>query len=75
MKNYREILTEALNKTKLIKLTDKEKNLTGDISIHKEVYKLDSTQSIYRFDKNIMSPAFTGTEDLSKLKDLIKKVK
>lgn len=64
-----------IRKTEKLPLTDNEKNLIGDIGIYKEVYKLDSTQSNYRFSRTVMSQAFTGTEDLSKLKKLIKKVK
>lgn len=75
MKSFKEFLTKSSFKSKMLELTDNEKNLIGDLKIHKVQYQLDRTQSYYRYDKNTTSIAFTGTENLDALKKLIKLVK
>jgi len=72
---FKNFLNNSITKTKKISLSNKEKSLIGDTGIYKEVYKLDSTQSIYRFDKNNTSMPFKEKEDLNKLKKLIKSIK
>src|SRR6056297_2182317 len=72
---FKNFLNNSITKTKKIPLSNKEKSLIGDTGIYKEVYKLDSTQSIYRFDKNNTSMPFKEKEDLNKLKKLIKSIK
>jgi len=75
MKLFKEIITESVSKTSKLPLTPKEKELIGNLNIFKEKYKLDSTQSNYRFDKNTFSSAFKGKENIEELKKLIGKVK
>lgn len=67
-------INEKVNKAKKLQLSNNEKNLIGSLDVHKETYRLDTTQSIYRYDKNITSFPFTGNENLIELKKLIKKI-
>jgi len=75
MKSFISILKESVSKTSKLPLTSKEKELIGDLNIFKEKYKLDSTQSNYRFDKNTFSKAFKGKENIDELKKLIGQLK
>jgi len=72
---FKNFLNDSIPKTKKLPLSNKEEILIGDTGIYKEVYKLDSTQSIYRYNKNNTSMPFTGKEDIKELKKLIDKVK
>tara|TARA_E500000178_G_C17038997_1_gene765459 strand:+ start:14137 stop:15393 length:1257 start_codon:yes stop_codon:yes gene_type:complete len=65
----------SLNKTEKLPLTPAEKKIIGNTGVYKEKYKLDRTQSMYRASKTAFSMPFTGKEDLTKLKKLVRGIK
>jgi hypothetical protein len=77
MEIYEKYLMSEAKQGETVKLplTGAEKKLIGKLKVYKEKYKLDRTQSNYRYDNNTFSQAFTGKQDLDKLKELVKEVK